>query len=261
MAVQDYIGWATGVNRTILDSSNITVGENAIRTDELESGLKRSVKKNAFCPDKFSVKMVFNWTDEVILKTYDNNGNVISETPTGKTEYQLFTEWYKYYHKFGTVPFEFPTILYSQDTGIFVNDWVYSEDRDRRWQVPSNVSYYKITSSVPANKSGECVEVDMTWEVVYSGVISISPDLPEVRDCEASEDYLDIHFVALGTTAPTSQMFTVYIDDEEKEITGFYYDGFSTVRLYYEHTLTGDVTFSMNYPDYIVAKDDFESQI
>ena len=116
MAVQNYTGWATGVNRIILDSTSFTFGENALKNDELENGLKRSKKRSAFCPDKFSVKMAFNWVDEVILHTYDAQGNILTDIPTGKTEFQLFTEWYKYQHKYGSVPFEFPRILYSQNT-------------------------------------------------------------------------------------------------------------------------------------------------
>lgn len=249
MAVQEYVGWATGVNRVVYDSSNITIGENALKTDELESGLKRSKKRGSYCPDKFSVKMAFNWVDDV----YINGVN------THKTEYQLFTEWYKYVHEYGSVPFEFPRILYSQDTGIMIYDSVTEGDL--------NVEYYKITSSVPGNKSGECIEVDMTWETVYGGVVSIQPTVPAVSGCDAKAKYIDIFFSALGNTAPTSQQFTVYAGNQttqDTEVTkkGFCYDNANTVRIYYDEKATGVwITFALNYPNYTVAKGTFKSEV
>ena len=263
--IQGYTGWATGVNRIILDASSITLGENALKNDELENGLKRTRKRGAFCPDKFSVKMKFNWEDEVVLHTYDSQGNITGDIHTGKTEYQLFTDWYKYTHKYGSVPFEFPKILYSQDTGIFVVDWV--EDDTHRWQTPSNVEYYKITSSVPGNKSGSDVEVDMTWEAVYGGTVEITAATPHIATCSAFTDHLDIFFDELGSTAPTSQMFSVWSGNQSTQntalgITGFYYDNASTVRIYYSTQTVGKyITFSMNYPDYTVAKGTYTPQI
>lgn len=250
--IQGYTGWATGVNRTIFDSSNITLGENALKNDELENGLKRTRKRGAFCPDKFSVKMRFNWVQDV----YINGVN------THKNEYQLFTEWYKYYHKYGSVPFEFPKILYSQDTGIYVMDTVDNG--------PSNVEYYKITSSVPGNKSGEDIEVDMTWEAVYGGVVDVAAQTPTVTfPClDAKENYVDIYFSGLGTTAPTSQMFTVYSGSTEGSTdntvtkTGFYYDNANTVRIYYDALASNTwVTFALNYPGYTVAAGTYNSRV
>lgn len=247
--IQGYTGWATGVNRVILDSSSVTLGENALKNDELENGLKRTRKRGAFCPDKFSVKMSFDWVNEVTI-----NG-----VNTHKTEYQLFTEWYKYTHKYGSVPFEFPKILFSQDTGIMIYDTVE--------QGPVNVEYYKITSSVPGNKSGECIEVDMTWEAVYGGTVEIAATTPLVDDCSAKANYIDIFFSALGSTAPTSQMFTLYSGNEitqDTEVTkkGFYYDNANTVRIYYAAQTSGTwITFALNYPDYTVNKGTFKSEV
>lgn len=240
--IQGYVGWATGVNRVIDASSNITLGENALKNDELENGLKRSRKRGAFCPDKFSVKMVFDWVNEVTI-----NG-----VNTHKTEYQLFTEWYKYTHKYGSVPFEFPKILFSQDTGIMIYDTVD--------QGPVNVEYYKIISHVPGNKSGEAIEVNMTWEAVYGGTVDISLATPLVDRCSANAYYLDIFFSALGSYAPTSQMFTVYSGDTEGSTSntvtkkGFYYDNANTVRIYYDELQSNTwVTFALDYPNYTVA--------
>lgn len=76
MAIQNYIGWPPYVNRIILDSTTIKVGNNALKVDELENGLKRSIQKSAFVPEEYSVTMDFNWIDIV--------------PGTGKTELQLF---------------------------------------------------------------------------------------------------------------------------------------------------------------------------
>lgn len=249
MAVQNYIGWATGVNRIVYDSSNVTIGENALKNDELENGLKRSRKRSAFCPDKFSIKMRFNWVDDVYI-----NG-----TNTHKTEYQLFTEWYKYQHKYGSVPFEFPKILYSQETGIMVVDAQLGN---------TAVEYYKITSSVPGSKSGDDIEVDMTWEAVYGGVVSITPLTPTFDHMVAHTGFVDIYFSALGNTAPVSQQFTVYSGATEGATTteltkiGFNYDGANIVRIYYPDQATGTwITFGLNYPEYTIIAGTENTQV
>lgn len=249
MAVQNYIGWATGVTRVIYDSSSVTLGENALKNDELENGLKRSRKRSAFCPDKFKVKMRFNWVDDV----YINGVN------THKTEYQLFTEWYKYQHKYGSVPFEFPKILYSQETGITVID---------AQNAGTTVEYYKITSSVPGNKSGDDIEVDMDWEAVYGGVVSITPMTPTYDHMVAHQNFVDIYFSALGNTAPVSQQFTIYSGSSQGAITtevtktGFYYDGSYIVRVYYDELAVGTwLTFALNYPDYTIAAGTYKTQV
>lgn len=225
--VQEYIGWATNVNRIILDSTTISMGENATRSDEMESGYKRTVQKNAFCPDKFSVKMSFDWVNKI--------------EGTNKTEYQLFTDWYKYRHKYGAVPFEFPEILYSADTGIWIND----SDLNSSYAV----EYYKITSAVESAKSGEHVEVTMTWETVYGGVVSIETPLPQVIGIEATVEHMDIFFSAVSDTAPVAQDFIVYINSQLTTPSGFHYDGQRTVRIFYQlqPELHGTATVAISY--------------
>jgi len=250
MAVQTYIGWATGVNRTILDSTSFTFGEDALKNDELENGLKRSRKRGAFCPDKYPVKMVFDWVNEVVLHRYDAHGQIIpgQDIHTGKTEFQLFTEWYKYKHKYGSVPFEFPRLLYSQNTGIVIVD----EQANN-----TTVEYYKITSAVNGSKSGECIEVDMTWESVYGGVVEIEQTLPEIAGLVATPTYCDVMFVEVSDTAPVAQMFTLYIDNVQTEMTGFCYDGSKTARIYYPEVETGHntpITFALDYAGLIVPE-------
>ena len=226
--IQNYIGWAAGVNRIILDSVQFSVGENAVKTDDLESGGKRTVRKGMYVPDKFTVSMDFNWLEKV--------GN------TGKTEYQLFLDWYKYKHKFGAVPFEFPRILYSSNTGILIYD---AENQNK-----SYTEYYKITSAVAGQKSGECVRVNMSWETVYGGELSI-PDVDmEISDYSLGKDssgsyFVDFKFPVLATgetTIPVLQNFSIKATDSletpiewtDCPATSFYYDDVDRVRIYFD---------------------------
>ena len=244
MAVQEYTGWATGVNRIILDSTSVNVGENALKRDELESGGKRSIQKGNYVPDTYSVTMSFNWIDHVFINGVD----------TGKTEFQLFWEWYKYTHKYGEVPFEFPNIVYSQNTGVVIYDTVSAGYQ--------SVEFYRITSAVQGSKSGEDVQVTMTWETVYGGTVSIAPTTPAVYGIEAHKKYVDITFSTVSDTAPVSSQFTVYVGNSTKTKTGFYYDGNFTVRIYYAETQSGVVSIAINnYAGLDVSKGTYTSNI
>jgi len=228
MAVSNYTGWPVGVNTTILDATTISIGENAVKTDELEDGHKISVQRSAYVPERYSVKMSFDWENP--------------DPQTGKTEYQLFTEWYKYRHKCGAVPFEFPKIIYSSNTGI--------PGFDHLRQEVQYTEYYKITSTTEGSKSGGHVAVTMTWEAVYTGAVSIASPTPHVHGLTASTDYLDVTFDVLGDVAPTTSNFTLYRKTTGNwasiSITGFAFDGVSTVRLYHDHYDTGTYTIAIS---------------
>lgn len=243
MAIQNYIGWPIGVNQVILDSSTIKLGDNALKVDELENGHKRSVMRGAVTPEEYSVVMDFNWVDLV--------------GDTGKTELQLFYDWYKYRHKYGSVPFEFPKILYSPMSGIRVVD---------EHNAFSYVEYYKITSAIEGKKSGSCVEVTMTWRSEYGGTISIPTPLPAIQTIEAHNGYADFIFSQVSDTAPTSTMFTLYIDSTETttDIIGFYYNN-KKARVYFEPLpSTGQSThtlrFELNYSGLTVGVYDYNVQ-
>lgn len=224
MAIQDYIGWPTDVNRIILDSTSITFGESATKSDELESGIKRTILKGSFTPDKYNVTMSFDWLHKIPGRN--------------KTEYELFTDWYKYKHKYGSVPFEFPKILLASNTGVAIYDTV-----DKR---EGSVEYYRINSAVQGKKSGEEVEVSMTWENVYTGVVSVDTPLPEAVGIQANPNYVDIFFSAVSDTAPIHEQFTVEIDGSAVTPNGFCYDGSRTVRIYYPEVQHGSVTVWIN---------------
>lgn len=238
MVIQNYIGWPIGVNQIILDSSTIKLGDNALKVDELENGHKRTMMRGAVTPEEYSIVMDFNWVDTV--------------EGTDKTELQLFYDWYKYRHKYGSVPFEFPKILYSPMTGIKVVD---------EHNAFSYVEYYKITSAIEGRKSGHCVEVTMTWKSEYGGVISIPTPLPLIQTAEAVNGYVDITFSSVSDTAPTSSMFSLYIDSASKDITGFYFNN-KRARVYfeplsYENSGVHELQFELNYSGLVVNKTDY----
>lgn len=215
MAIQNYIGWPVNVNQIVLASTTISIGEGALRTDELENGHKQSIQKSPYVPEKYQIKMSFDWVNEV--------------GTTGKTEYQLFTDWYKYRHKCGSVPFEFPEILYSSNTGIPTLD---------QHQNVQYTEYYKITSATEGAKSGEHVEVTMTWEAVYTGIVSVPTQTPEVYDISATNNYLDVNFASVSDTAPVASVFSVYKKVSGSwvavTVTGYVFDGTSVARLYFD---------------------------
>ena len=213
------------------------MGENALKTDELENGHKRSIKRGAFNPDKFNVVMRFDWTETV--------------TGTDKNEFQLFQDWYKYRLKYGSVPFEFPKILYSPDTGIYVND---SLDNGNML-----CEYYKITSAVPGQKSGNDVEVNMTWETVYGGTVNIETPLPAIVGIEAHYTYVDIYFSEVSDTAPTHDNFILWLNDQIVTPVGFCYDGSLTARIYYQQIPHGTATIQADYAGLYVPKNTFIS--
>lgn len=241
--IENYIGWKSNVNKIILASSTINTGENATISENLEAGGKRTELKGGYIPEKYNINMEFE-CDELT-------------TPT-KSEFQLFTEWYKYKHKYGSVPFEFPKILYSPQSGITVLDNSYNN---------TAVEYYKITSAVQGQKSGSKIQVNMTWETVYGGITQIEDEDAAVNGIsKATRDYMEISFSSVADTEPTSDLFTVYIDDTKVTKTGFYYDGNGTVRIYYAgaviDTESHTVTFAMNsYGNTTIAKDTFSSEI
>lgn len=197
MAVLNYTGWASNVNKIIIDSSTISVGENALRNDELENGHRRTRARSTYVPDTYSVVMDFDW---------EKLGS------DGKSEYQRFIEWYKYQHKYGSVPFEFPSILYSASNGINVYG--------------THSEYYKITSAIEGSKFGSSIRVKMTWTTVYGGVVSIAQEENVFSNIEnLKSNSCDVIFSSVGSVEPVSQTFTVTVNGVEVDITSFIFNG------------------------------------
>ena len=213
MDITGCITWATGVNKTILESSSILVGENATLQEETLSGKKISILKGSFVPTKYSIEMEFDWEKPV---------------RDGKTEYQLFLEWYEYRHKFGTVPFIFPKIIYSPKTGIKIEDE----------NTLCEYEYYKIEGPIDGAKYGNSVKVKMTWKSVYTGIISIADPISVMNGIlKVTKDYVEVSFSTDSDIEPILSDFSLIIDYTTADIGGFVFDSFEG-RLYFATPLS-----------------------
>lgn len=214
--------WATGVNKIILESSSISVGENATLEEETASGKKITILKGSFVPIRYSIEMEFDW---------------VTPIKDGKTEYQLFLEWYQYRHKYGTVPFAFPKIIYSPQSGIS------NEDKN-----PSEYEFYSIKGAVKGAKHGNSVKVNMTWKNVYTGVISVSETVPEINGItKVTKDYVEISFSTTNDIEPLISDFSLKIDNTTSVIGGYIFDSFEG-RIYFSSPLsTGNHIVAIGY--------------
>lgn len=234
--IENYIGWPFGVSKVILSDTSISMGEEATNSDSLQSGIKRTELKGGYIPDKYAVVMEFEWESPM-------------SQSDPKTEYQHFCEWYKYKHKFGSVPFVFPKIVYSPQTGIRVLD---NPDND-----PEYLEYYKITSGISnAQRSGSKMRISMTWETVFGGIVQYTdPALNENNvSVSATAKYVDISIsnIPYGTSSPTAGDFTIKIDNQSKAITASYFDDDTgNMRLWYDEVTTeGEHTIDVTVVDY-----------
>lgn len=233
-----YIGWANNVNKIILDSTNVTVGEGAVVQDSTESGgQKKSRLTCANPPDKFSVTMKFSFAED-------------SKDANGRTEVDRFWTWLKWVHRYGVNPFMFPAILinsnrqqgYSQEDIEHIIKRI--ENGDPTAKLPDN-EYYKITSAANGEKSGTDQQITMTWETFATGVISVPDTTAEVNRISAENGKVDIFLTSIPDTEPTIDTWTLYITpplgtktEETKNF--FYYDGIATATLYFdEKTVEG----------------------
>lgn len=228
-----YCSWATGVNKIILDSSSITVGDKAVVTDNLESG--GIEKRRLLCsnpPDKYNVTMAFDF---------------VEPKRDGLTELDLFYTWYKHVHKFGVVPFQFPAILlnsnrqlgYSQEEITYLfnrrknNGETITED-----DIPDH-EYYCITSSVEGNKSGNCQEVKMTWQTYATGSIQVEDETFAIDRITSDNGSIEVVMTDIPQYEPNSATWNVFIKEGEAEevplvINNILFDGDKTVLLFFD---------------------------
>jgi len=228
-----YCSWATGVNKIILDSTTISAGNNAAVSDELESG--GIAKRRLICsnpPDTYSVVMSFDF---------------VTPVRNGYTELELFYAWYKHVHKFGTVPFQFPAILinsnrqagYSQEEiGYLLNRRKNAGETITEDDIPDH-EYYKITSAVEGSKSGNSLEIRMTWETYATGTIQVEDESFEVDRIVPSNGSVEVVMSIAPSYEPNSATWTVYYKTAETEpaaltITNILYDGDRTAVLFFD---------------------------
>lgn len=234
-----YIGWANGVNKIILDSTTVTVGEGATVQDSLETGgQKKSRLARANSSDKYSVTMTFNFAEK--------NTNGLND---GLTELDRFWRWYKWVHCYGVNPFKFPAILLNSNR----QDGWGDEEREHlaNWQNNKNhteitaddipdYEYYCITSAAEGSKSGLDCQITMTWETYATGAITVPDDTATVDHIEPYDGYVDVIFTSTPETEPTDDTLTLYIDGTETEKTGFIFDGDVTLRLFFDALADGE---------------------
>lgn len=217
-----YCGWPLNVNKIILDSTPVVVGEGATVQDSLEAGGQK--KSRLTCsnpPDKFSVTMDFDFAD----KKYINNKY---------TECDLFWVWYKTVHKYGTVPFQFPAILINSN-----RQEGYCQEEISHGNVP-DTEYYCITSAVNGEKSGLSQRVSMTWETYATGVVQVEEPEFEVDHIEAVNGEIAVVLSDTPSYEPNSGTWDVYYTKDGMVtpgsllISGCAFDGDRTAYLYFD---------------------------
>ena len=238
-----YCGWAVDVNKIILDSTSVSVGDGAKVTDELEAGgLKKSRLTCSNPPDRFSVVMEFDFSE----RKYDVNGRLY-------TEIELFWSWYKNVHKFGTVPFQFPAILINSNRqkGYAQSDIEAGTLYDAKGNVVSrnlvpDTEYYCITSAVDGSKNGLCQQVSMTWETYATGVLQVVDEGFGITAIKAHNGYVEVVMSEpMPSYEPNSATWAAkYSKDggsmKTLAITGCIFDGDRTATLWFdEFTVAG----------------------
>lgn len=239
-----YIGWPTNVNKIILDSTTVTVGDGATVQDSLETGGQkktRLARENS--SDKYSVTMTFSFTEE------SKEGD-----PNGFTELDRFWVWYKWVHCYGTNPFRFPAILLNSNRQY---GWA-TEEREHIANRQNNTEhregsdiltaddipdyeYYRITSAAEGSKSGTDCQITMTWETYATGPITVPDETAAVYAIEPVNGYIDVLLTSTPRTEPTDTTWELLIDDEPVTVTGMVFDGNVTARLFFDKLTDGQI--------------------
>lgn len=238
-----YIGWASNVNKDIIDSTSITVGEGATVEDSLEAGGQKKKRLVSASPaDRYAVTMRFDF---------------VEKGSDGLTELERFYTWYKYRHCYGVNPFLFPAILInsnrqygeSQETVEHIIQRIANGDPTAR--LPDN-EYYIITSAVEGSKSGTDLELNMTWETYATKPFTIPDDISEIDHIEAENGYIDVSLTFPPTEEPTPITWNVMISKDGGEAVPLIidyctYDGNINARLYFTpKTDSGTYTVSID---------------
>lgn len=167
-----YVGWPTKVNRSVLDSAQVTAGEGATKEETLENGKKRGRPSQSHAPKTFSVTMRFNYVDK------DANG---------LTEKDRFWRWYENVLQYSVNEFQFADLMYGLDT--------------------ERLCWYRITGAVNGAKSGLEQEIQMKWESCYEGVITAEEDPVEPSYIEAVDGCVTFHYTGVPQVSPTTNDF------------------------------------------------------
>lgn len=196
----NYVGWPPYVNQRIIDATTASIGNGGTISDNIEDGSRKKKRLVSLNPsDSYSVVMHFNWSEII--------------PGTGKTEYDLFTDWFKTEHKMGTVPFQFPAIMYN------TNDKPsFSVEEYERTGVARPIEWYIIDSDLEVSKHGYDVEVKMTWVTWATGVYEISYTRPLITGVIAKNGYLFVTMATAPNAMPTTENFRLRIDGTQQPI-------------------------------------------
>ena len=211
-----YIGWPTNVNKTILDSTTVTVGEGATVQDTLEVGGQKKIRLACSNPpDKYEVTMNFSFAEE-------------SRDENGLTEIERFFTWYKWTHCYGVNPFIFPAILLNSNRQEGYIGQAYSQNFNYK-----TVEYYIITSAVQGSKSGTDQQVTMTWETHSTGIIQIPWKGETVERIEAHANKVRVYYSVAPTNDPTLTKYKFTMNDKEVTIQQVWFNGDKVADFYY----------------------------
>lgn len=229
-----YCSWDVDVNKVIIDSTSVVVGEKATVTDEIESGgITKSRLVSSNPPDKFSVIMEFDF---------------VKPKRNGYTELDLFYIWYKNQHKFGTVPFMFPAILLNSNRqkGLSQEDLKYIIEGKIARGEPVNETdivkheYYRITSQVEGSKSGNSQQIKMTWETYATGVIQVEDESVSIDHIEATNGSVEVILTDKPNYEPQMATWEVLCTNvntqttSQLSITNIFFDGEQTAILFFD---------------------------
>lgn len=240
-----YCGWPNHVNKIILDSTTITVGEGATVHEGLESGgLEKTRLICSNPPDKYNVTMAFDFSE----KKYN-----------GYTELDLFWAWYKTVHKFGTVPFQFPAILLNSN-----RQEGYSQEDIGYGNIP-RTEYYCITSPVEGIKSGLSQQITMTWATYATGVMQAKEEDFGVDHIEAENGQVKVVLTATSSDPsyePDSSTWAVFCTPPsgvpyQLTITNCIFDGTATAILFFDEITDGGtyrIRIGNKTSDFVVVK-------
>lgn len=204
-----YCAWPNYVNRVIIDSTNVTVGDGAVIADAIEGSPKSRRRLTvANPPDKYSVTMHFDCYER--MTHYPDGREVLPTDPNyNTTEKDRFFKWFKGVHKFGTVPVEFPSILWNSN---YDSKGYITEEDAQTGNLPYN-EHYIITSPVEGSKHGNSIAVTMSWETFSTGVYEIPvPEKSVIDDCRIESGYAVFNLSAIAEANPVSNWFEVKID-------------------------------------------------
>lgn len=169
------IRWPANVNRKIIDSTTITIGENAYTENKSDSGnFSDRYLTSLFSPDTYQVVMDFDWQEK------DSNGD---------SEFDRFVKWYKYDEQRGTNAFEFPSLTrFGVNGSGYYRTELGESSADKRYRAGNSVelSRYRITSALQVQKSGFCFRVTMSWIEVFTKTIEF-PDKEAVPQTDTSD--------------------------------------------------------------------------